>query len=459
MASYYFPPDAAVGALRLAKFVRALPEFGWDPVVITVRDEYRDQGFDHEQLEGLGGIPIIRTREFPRVSQRVRTVLAAGLRRRRGHAAAGSAEAPASPIRSAAAHHHVEPVLTRVKRWIISLAVLLPDDKKHWAFRAALTALGLIRRRKIECVLTSGPPFSTHVIGLLAKTVSRVRWVADFRDPWVDMLDERFPHTRSTASDFIERRMEALVARAADTVVVTTPRMLEALRARYSTLPPDRFMCIPNSIDTEKFAAPADPKPEPLTITYAGTLYFDRTPEPLFQAIGALIASGRIAAGDIKIQLVGRCGTINGVDTGRVVRQYGLESVVDVLSPVPYLEAIRMMRRSHLLLVLAPERHRLVVPAKIYDYLGSGSRLLAIAERGATADLMAETASGRCFSETDVSSLADYLGGLIADGSYRTLRNEPRAFDRYDARRLTGSLVARLEALAADADHEVVVPG
>jgi hypothetical protein len=118
-----------------------------------------------------------------------------------------------------------------------------------------------------------------------------------------------------------------------------------------------------------------------------------------------------------------------------------------------------MMQRSHLLLVLAPERHRLVVPAKIYDYLGSGSKVLAIAERGATADLMAETGSGRCFSETDVSGLRDYLGGLIADGSYRTLRNEPESFSGYDVRHLTARLVARMEATDAHAGGEVVVRG
>ena len=117
-----------------------------------------------------------------------------------------------------------------MKRWIISLVVLLPDDKKHWAVRAALTAVRIMKRDGVRHVFTSGPPFSTHFIGLLGKWCTGARWIADFRDPWADMLPERFPHTRSALSDAIERRMERLVARKADAVVVTTPRMLEAFR-------------------------------------------------------------------------------------------------------------------------------------------------------------------------------------------------------------------------------------
>ena len=55
-----------------------------------------------------------------------------------------------------------------------------------------------------------------------------------------------------------------------------------------------------------------------------------------------------------------------------------------VVLDVPHAEAVAIMQRSHLLLVLAPTNHSLMLPAKIFDYLGAGSTLLAIAEPGAT---------------------------------------------------------------------------
>jgi hypothetical protein len=34
--AYFFPPAGAVGVYRTLKFVKYLPEFGWEPVVLTV---------------------------------------------------------------------------------------------------------------------------------------------------------------------------------------------------------------------------------------------------------------------------------------------------------------------------------------------------------------------------------------------------------------------------------------
>ena len=455
LASYYFPPDAAVGGLRIAKFARFLPDFGWHPLVITVRDEYREQGFDEGRLEGLDGVPTFRTHELPRVWRRLKGLLRWLPGRPQASVVTGD---QARRTRTTYTPRH-ETVVERVKRWLISLTVLLPDEKKHWAGRAAFTAVGLIRRMNVQYVLTSGPPFSTHFIGLMAVCFTKAAWIADFRDPWIDMLPDRVRFTRSRLSDFMERWMELLVAKSADQIVLTTPRMLEAFRARYPSIDRNRFVCVSNGIDADRFASVPEVKPTPLTITYTGSLYFDRTPEPLFRAVSDLLGTGRITRGDICIQLVGKCGAIEGTETRTVVHQYGLDGIVHVLEPIPYDEAIRFMRRSHLVLVLAPKRHRLVVPAKIYDYLGSGSAVLAIAEDGATADLIAETGCGRCFSEADVDGLREYLGGLIEDGSFRTLGNKPTAFVAFDARRLAGTLAAIMDAKVGNASRQVVVEG
>jgi hypothetical protein len=136
--------------------------------------------------------------------------------------------------------------------------------------------------------------------------------------------------------------------------------------------------------------------------------------------------------------------------------RYGLGGSVEVIDSVSYAEVVGIMQRSHLLLMLAPERHRLVVPAKMFDYLGSGSSILGIAEAGATADFIAETQCGRCFSSKDHEGIRDYLAGLLRDGAYKHLRNDPAAFARYDARRLTERLVAGMTTLETAAPERLV---
>jgi glycosyltransferase involved in cell wall biosynthesis len=369
LASYHFPPDAAVGALRVAKLARILPEFGWAPHVLTVRDDLRREGLDEGRLEGLQDIPVLRTGELPRVFEtlgRARFVF--------GSRSVGpNAAAIAAPIPAAAAGETLERWLARAFK---SLFLFLPDDKKNWSLRAAASAVRLIRQRRIEWVLTSGPPFSTHIIGLVAKLLTGVKWVADFRDPWVDMLPERNPAMVSAASDRLESWMEWSVVTRADRILTTTERMRSAMTGRYSSLPPERFVCMPNSVDTDRIQ-PGDLrcKFEVFTITYTGSLYFHRTPEPLFEAVGQLLASDKASRESIRIKLVGQCREVNGRDTLRLAGSYGLDGVVEVIDRVPHCEAVRIMQRSHLLLLLAPERHRLVVPAKIFDYFGSGASI------------------------------------------------------------------------------------
>lgn len=436
IASYHFPPDAAVGGLRMAKAARLLPEFGWQTYVLTVRDEHREEGLDTSRLEGLEDVPIVTTDVLP-------GLLAALVRAKNRllNRKPGAPSAAAANVTSAAP---VETLGARLKRYAVSLFVLLPDEKKNWSIRAAFKAVRLIRRHRIDWVLTSGPPFSGHLVGLVAKLLTRAKWVADFRDPWIEMLPERYPYTRSRFSDWLEGCMERAVMTAADKVIATTERMCLSMAQRYPALDRHKFVCIPNSIDTGSFPADEADKYDELTITYAGTLYFDRTPEPLFKAVQQLIASGKARPGAIKIKLLGNCRQIEGTDTTAIAGRYGLGDVVDILDRVPYPQALRIMQRSHLLLLLAPERHRLVVPAKIFDYLGSGSQILALAEPGATVDLMEETQSGRCFSQYDIDGIRSYLESLLDGGTFRSLRNEPHRFASYDARVIVGRLAAEM---------------
>jgi glycosyltransferase involved in cell wall biosynthesis len=342
--------------------------------------------------------------------------------------------------------------VNRLKRYVISLVVRLPDEQKNWSFLAIPSAIHAIRKHRIEWILTSGPPFSVHLIGLIASLLTNARWVADFRDPWIEMLGERVPGTRSWLSDRLEEWMEATVLNRADRVLTTTKRIRGSMIARHPSIPEHKFAYLPNGIDVERLvAADQTEKFESLTITYAGTLYFDRTPEPLFQAFSELVREGHATQNDFRIKLVGNCRYIAGVETLELAQRYGIRSAVEVIDRVPHAEAIRIMQRSHLLLVLAPPNHDLVLPAKIFDYLGSGSKLLALAGAGATADLIRETGAGACFSPSDVTELKRYFHGLLEGRQYQDLRNEPGSFARYDARSLTGQLVAELSgAVASD---------
>ncbi len=63
-------------------------------------------------------------------------------------------------------------------------SVVVPDlSLGTWLPFALPAALGLARRRRFDCVLTSSPPPSTHLIGLALRRRG-IPWIAELRDGW-----------------------------------------------------------------------------------------------------------------------------------------------------------------------------------------------------------------------------------------------------------------------------------
>src|SRR3989475_9030404 len=66
------------------------------------------------------------------------------------------------------------------------------------------------------------------------------------------------------------------------------------------------------------------------------------------------------------------------------VASLGLERHVDLLCPLPRAQALKVVSRSRLVVVLAQEQE-LQVPAKLYESLAMGIPTLVIAEEGSAA--------------------------------------------------------------------------
>jgi hypothetical protein len=129
--------------------------------------------------------------------------------------------------------------------------------------------------------------------------------------------------------------------------------------------------------------------------------------------------------------------------TESVARRHGVESVVEVHDHVPHAQAFEMIQKSHLALLLAPNLPY-QVPAKVYDYLGAGTRILAVAEEGGTADLLKETGSGSAFRADNVDGIAAFILEELGHGVRSAHR--PASLDRYDVVRITSDLVNHLSS-------------
>jgi len=443
LIAYHFPPSSAVGGMRAANFARSLVTFGWEPHVLTIRD-CDVQYLDHDRRQGLDGIAVHHARVLSTV-ERVYERWRKGQQRpaERAPVRDGTRSMPAQRVARR------ESLVGRFKRYVLAF-LALPDRERGWVLPASSAAIRLMRRGGIDWFMTSCPPYSVHVIGLIVKAMTGKRWVADYRDPWMTTGSKRlFPTCRLSIR--IESWLERKVVEHADLLLFNVERLRNAYRTRYSHVAGEKFAFIPNAVSPPQ-SAKADrlSKYDAFTLVYTGSLYVGRSPEPVFAAIAQLIREGRVSASAIRVLLVGQCREIDGVPISEVARRYQLERSVEVRDAVSHDEAMTMVRRSHLALLLAPNLP-FQIPAKVYDYLAAGTRILAIAEDGGTADLIAETKAGSAFSPTAIGDIADFIHAELTGqlSAKPTAAHHATALQRFDIRRLTEELVGHLDRVGA----------
>ena len=171
---YYWPPSGGAGVQRWLKFVKYLPESGWQPTVITTtKGDY--PAIDESLCKEVpNGIKVIQTQTptfgklFKKINGKISDVPYGSLEK-------GSND-------------------SAMKKFFIwfRLNLVIPDARTLWNKYAYKTASKELLTNKYDAVITSGPPHSTHLVGLKLKKKYNIKWTADFRDPWtkIDYLEK-----------------------------------------------------------------------------------------------------------------------------------------------------------------------------------------------------------------------------------------------------------------------------
>ena len=414
--------------------------------MLTVKDQYL-RVLDADKLKYLGHAKIFKAGRTPTLSQAYVTCKRAAARLLRRQVAPAE-RATANRRDTFASRQRAETLSMAMRRYVLSF-LGLPDPERNWIWPAVAKAIRIVRREEITCILTSCPPYSAHLVGLLVKWMTGIRWwIADFRDPWTTAGSKSL-YATCAASLAVDRWLERAVVRNADRIITNTNTLCAEFRKAYGSLPADRFVCIPNGYDREFFAEFAHLQKERLfTITYTGSLYFGRTPEPLFQALQELLRRGSVDERSIRVRLVGECRAVEGRPIGELIERYGLGSVVEVLEPVPYNTAIGMIRQSHLALLLAPNQPY-QIPAKVYEYMGAGTRVLALAKAGATADLIRNTGIGAVFDPGDIAGIKGFIGQCLEAARTSACSVDPNATSPFELDSISRQLADELARVCA----------
>ena len=394
--TYHFPPDGAIGGQRWAGLSKYLGRLGWDVHVITASapgsEESTPNVYRHfrRRRRTLNDVYNAVAGRFKRRSSRDRPPVRENAGRPRSF----------SPLKPVAA----------VRR-ILGSSMYLPDVGRGWVAAAAGAARALLREQNFDAVITSGPPHSAHFAGVAA-TIGRDEplWI-DMRDPWSLTHKLGAPDDWIVRAErFMLRQLERVVFPRASRVIANTLQFALALGAAEPDLD---VKCLPNGVDMEQ-VPPRDVRIiQQGSMAYVGTLYAGRNLSSVCVAMQELLKDKPEAAANLRLNVVGPIESLTRKQLEDDIAAAGLTSVVNIRGVLPRAEALELLRRSQLSLVLA-QNQPMQVPAKIYESVGLCVPTLVIAEEASAAACEARRIGAMTLDAADVRGLRSLLDDMLA---------------------------------------------
>lgn len=429
IVAYYFPPSGGPGVQRVLKYTRYLPEFGWDPIVLTVENgtypAIDESLFKQIPLE----TKVLRTKIFePYDIYRFITRKPKNI---------------AIDVNVIKKEGQKQTITERFAEFIRS-TFFIPDARLFWLLTARSKILELIDKFNIDVIYSSSPPYTCSLIALYGKQKRHLPWVAGFRDPWTGFISAP---NRWFLPEKIDKALEHKVFINADIIEVAWEGIRKDALAKYPDLSPSKFIHIPNGFDSADFPKIEYKKNQRFTITYTGSLYGRRNPLSLFKAIEKLIQEGRIHKSDFKIRFIGRMGA----EVHQMIEQTSFRNSIEISGYLPHHQSIEQIMTSDVSLLIIDESKESeeIVPGKVYEYLGAGRPILAIGpENGAIAQLLEECKAGLIAHQNEIDTIAKNFMKFYNDWKEdRYFEPKFEAIRRYERKDHTRQLAEILENL------------
>lgn len=367
MIAHDFPPMVTVGVLRPLKFAKYLPQFGWKPVILTIKHpgplSYKvDHQFMRDKLED---VKVYRSWGFPLAWA------AKGLR-----------------------------LLGIDNKWLF-----VPDSLYGWLLHSVFAGKRIIEKERIDAIYATSPPATAFLIAAFLKRVCNKPLVIDFRDLWINNPFVSYP---SKIHYNLEKKMEEWVLRSADAVTVTCESQRKKLMKTFPFLKRSRVSVIYNGYDSRDFENVVPHKFDKFTILHAGSIYGARMKafRLFLEAADYLVKNNYVTTDDFQLVFLGYLARqakkiISGLDL----------SNVHYLGVKPYNEALQLAMGSDVLLIIPGAGG--VLPGKVFEYLATGNFILNLGNpEGEVSKLIAKVSTGKTV-EISFSSIKEALHEIL----------------------------------------------
>ena len=419
--TYYWPPAGGPGVQRWLKFVKYLPDFGIEPIIYCPENP---------------NYPILDPSLVSDVSSDL-TVLKKPINEPYKWAQLVSKSKTASLSKGLIANQKKQSILEKLLLFIRG-NFFIPDARVSWVRPSMSFLSDYITEHHIDAIITTGPPHSLHLIGLQLKQKHKIKWLADFRDPWTQIGY----HKKLKLSSFAQKKhkkLESIVLQSADELLVTslkTKKIFLELSNRPITVLTNGFdfdITNDSTLDSK------------FTVSHIGSLLEGRNPDILWMVFSDLIKESEDFAAAFQLNLIGSVSE----EVMSAICSFGLESYVCNIGYIPHKDVLEYQKKSQILLLIEEnsKETEYIIPGKLFEYMASKRPIIAIGPAASDIEkILNKTRSGTYFRYGDTAALRTLLVQHFEAYKIQELKVDSKGLDAYSRKSLTQQLAKILFA-------------
>ncbi len=413
--TYYWPPAGGPGVQRWLKFVKYLPDFGFQPIVyIPENPSYPI--IDENLLSEVSNETIILRNKIVEPYQ-----WASFLSKNK------TKKISSGIIPNKKKQTFLDQLLLSIRG-----NIFIPDARVLWVKPSVKYLEKYISENGITTIITSGPPHSLHLIGLELKQKLNVKWVADFRDPWTTIgYHKAFKLLEFAANK--HKQLENKVLNNADLILVTSP----STRAEFKKITSKPIEVITNGYDVEKIGNQIVDKK--FSLAHIGSFLSERNPRILWESISELIRENPLFASHFQLKLIGAISQ-EVLDS---IALFQLQNYVNNLGYVSHDEAIVHQKKSQVLLLIEinSEDTKSIIPGKLFEYLVSERPIIGVGPKGCDfAEIIIDTNTGVFVDYSEKEKLKNYIANYFSLFLEGNLKSNGVGLQKYSRKNLTEKL-------------------
>jgi|TARA_R110000737_G_C14599043_1_gene488775 glycosyltransferase involved in cell wall biosynthesis len=415
--TYYWPPASGPGVQRFLKFVKYFSSFGIHPTILTVKNG----SYSSVDPSLMGDVPmevsIYKTKAIEPFA------LYNLLRGKKGK----SIEVGMGNIKNTTS------LFGKLSRYIRS-NFFIPDARVGWNSYATKEAIKICKRDGIDTIITTGPPHSTHLIGMyLKKNVDGIKWIADLRDPWTSIYYEKYLN-RSKKSTQRNQELENEVLTTADQIVVVSHGMKQEFQDRTKSI-----SVIANGFDGADINIGSMGVSKKFVFAYTGNFKANQNISPVWQALNELCKEDKNFNEHFVLRLT---GFVN-VEIRDAIDKNDLGRHVEYEDFVTHDVAVSKMVSSNLLYLPIPqaENNQLILTGKIFEYMASHTPILSVGPiDGNAATILTDCDRGEMFDYDNKEGIKSRIKTEYAhwkDHGGMGRKEESEEYRKYERKTLT----------------------